>query len=83
MKIPLFPLQIFLFPGTLQPLNIIEPWAEKLIQHCLETMPTHQRYFGMIYENSQLLDNKIGILVKIINVYYGNTKGDRFVVLVR
>ena len=37
----------------------------------------------MVYENPQLLDNKIGVLVKIINVYYGNTKGDRFVVLVK
>jgi len=35
-RIPLFPLEVVLFPGTPLPLHIFEPRYKLMIQRCLE-----------------------------------------------
>lgn len=44
MKIPLFPLDVVLFPGALLPLHIFEERYKEMIGLCLD----HQRSFGVV-----------------------------------
>ncbi|HUZ04671.1 MAG TPA: LON peptidase substrate-binding domain-containing protein [Acidobacteriaceae bacterium] len=44
MKIPLFPLDVVLFPGAALPLHIFEPRYKDLTQHCLQ----HAMEFGVV-----------------------------------
>lgn len=43
-RIPLFPLEVVLFPGTLLPLHIFEPRYKLMVQHCRE----RQLNFGVV-----------------------------------
>ncbi len=43
-RIPLFPLNLVLFPGELLPLHIFEPRYQGMVRQCLE----HQAPFGML-----------------------------------
>jgi Lon protease-like protein len=43
-RIPLFPLNVVLYPGATLPLHIFEPRYKLMIHHCL----THNREFGVI-----------------------------------
>src|ERR1700683_2052129 len=43
-RIPLFPLNVVLYPGATLPLHIFEPRYKLMIQHCV----THNREFGVI-----------------------------------
>jgi len=43
-RIPLFPLNVVLYPGATLPLHIFEPRYKLMIQHCV----THNRAFGVI-----------------------------------
>jgi ATP-dependent Lon protease len=44
-RIPLFPLEMVLFPGQAVPLHIFEPRYRQMTRHCIET----QSPFGLIY----------------------------------
>jgi ATP-dependent Lon protease len=46
-RLPLFPLPIVLFPGTLIPLHIFEPRYRDMVADVLET----DRRFGLIYHD--------------------------------
>src|SRR6202451_4847321 len=43
-RIPLFPLNVVLYPGATLPLHIFEPRYKRMIHDCL----THDREFGVI-----------------------------------
>jgi Lon protease-like protein len=43
-RIPLFPLNVVLYPGATLPLHIFEPRYKLMIQHCLR----HNSEFGVI-----------------------------------
>ncbi len=43
-RLPLFPLNVVLLPGTLQPLHIFEPRYRDMLQDCLRT----DRQFGLV-----------------------------------
>ena len=43
-RIPLFPLDIVLFPGQAVPLHIFEPRYREMTRHCIET----QSPFGIV-----------------------------------
>ena len=42
-RLPLFPLDVVLFPGELLPLHIFEPRYRRMVSRCLET----DRRFGL------------------------------------
>lgn len=66
-RIPLFPLDIVLFPGQALPLHIFEPRYREMTRRCLET----QSPFGLIFEH----DGKIArtgcsaLIVKVLKEY--------------
>jgi Lon protease-like protein len=39
---------VVVFPGCLQPLNIYEPWAERLVHFVVNKVPK-QRLFALLY----------------------------------
>ena len=43
-RIPLFPLDIVLFPGQAMPLHIFEPRYREMTRHCIDT----QSPFGIV-----------------------------------
>ncbi|KAL6073892.1 hypothetical protein QOT17_004586 [Balamuthia mandrillaris] len=71
-ELPLFPttLKQIVYPGSFQPLNIFEPAAEALINHCLTQLPPHRRFFGLLFRTADHPDNNVGSLVKLCNAYY-------------
>ncbi|HTI14270.1 MAG TPA: LON peptidase substrate-binding domain-containing protein [Dictyobacter sp.] len=44
IELPLFPLSVVLFPGTVLPLHIFEPRYRQMIEHCME----EQKSFGVV-----------------------------------
>ena len=48
-RIPLFPLEVVLFPGTPLPLHIFEPRYKLMIRQCVES----RRHFGVILARSE------------------------------
>ena len=50
-RLPLFPLDVVLFPGELLPLHIFEPRYRRMVARCLET----DHRFGLIYHDSDRL----------------------------
>jgi Lon protease-like protein len=61
--IPLFPLDVVLFPGTPLPLHIFEPRYKEMIGECL----AHNRLFGVIRANDQGLAD-VGCTAEIVTV---------------
>ena len=61
--IPLFPLELVLFPGAPLPLHIFEPRYKEMIAECLE----HDRPFGMVRAKDNSL-SAIGCSASILNV---------------
>ncbi|HKV91433.1 MAG TPA: LON peptidase substrate-binding domain-containing protein [Candidatus Angelobacter sp.] len=61
--LPLFPLEIVLFPGTPLPLHIFEPRYKEMIAECLE----QKRAFGMVRVKENALAS-IGCSATIVNV---------------
>jgi Lon protease-like protein len=61
--LPLFPLEIVLFPGTPLPLHIFEPRYKEMIAECLE----QKRAFGMVRVKENALAS-IGCSATILNV---------------
>lgn len=62
-RIPLFPLEVVLFPGTSLPLHIFEPRYRLMISHCLE----HHREFGVVLTRAQGLA-AVGCTAEILKV---------------
>jgi ATP-dependent Lon protease len=66
-RIPLFPLDIVLFPGQAVPLHIFEPRYREMTRHCIDT----QSPFGIVYFHDEKLA-KTGcsaMIVKILKEY--------------
>lgn len=61
--LPLFPLDVVLFPGAPLPLHIFEPRYKEMIQECLE----QKKPFGMVRANKDALA-EIGCTAVILNV---------------
>lgn len=61
--LPLFPLEIVLFPGTPLPLHIFEPRYKEMIAECLE----QKRAFGMVRVKENALAS-VGCSATILNV---------------
>ena len=47
VRLPLFPLPIILFPGTLLPLHIFEPRYRQMVEHVME----RDNLFGLLYHD--------------------------------
>ncbi len=62
-RIPLFPLEAVLFPGTSLPLHIFEPRYKLMIQQCLE----HRSEFGVILARAQGIAG-VGCTAEIVKV---------------
>jgi len=66
-RLPLFPLDVVLFPGELLPLHIFEPRYRRMVARCLET----DGRFGLIYHDSDRLgpflmeEGRVGALAAI------------------
>lgn len=66
-RLPLFPLDVVLFPGELLPLHIFEPRYRRMVARCLET----DHRFGLIYHDSDRLgpflmeEGRVGALAAI------------------
>lgn len=54
--LPLFPLDVVLFPGTPLPLHIFEPRYRELISECLET----RKAFGIVRVKKEEVDEEAG-----------------------
>lgn len=81
-RLPLFPLDVVLFPGEVLPLHIFEPRYRRLVARCLET----DRRFGLIYHDSDRLgpflmeEGRVGALAEIER-YHGLKDGRSFIVV--
>jgi ATP-dependent Lon protease len=66
-RIPLFPLDVVLFPGQALPLHIFEPRYREMTRHCLET----QSPFGIIFagEPGMAQTGCSAIIIKILKKY--------------
>jgi Lon protease-like protein len=66
-RIPLFPLDIVLFPGQAAPLHIFEPRYREMTQHCIETSSP----FGIVFapEGKLAQTGCSAIIVKILKEY--------------
>lgn len=66
-RLPLFPLDVVLFPGELLPLHIFEPRYRRMVARCLET----DQRFGLIYHDSDrfgpflMEEGRVGALAAI------------------
>jgi ATP-dependent Lon protease len=66
-RIPLFPLDIVLFPGQAVPLHIFEPRYRQMTRHCIDS----QSPFGIVHlKNEQLAQTGCSaMIVKILKEY--------------
>lgn len=66
-RIPLFPLDIVLFPGQAVPLHIFEPRYREMTRHCVDT----QSPFGIVYFHNEKLAQTgcSAMIVKILKEY--------------
>lgn len=70
MEMPLFPLNVVLFPGMVLPLHIFEPRYRAMVEHCVET----KRPFGvvLIQEGQEVGEaakpHEIGTAARIVRV---------------
>ena len=82
-RLPLFPLDVVLFPGELLPLHIFEPRYRRMVARCLET----DHRFGLIYHDSDrfgpflMEEGRVGALTAIER-HHGLEDG-RSVILVK
>ena len=63
-RLPLFPLDVVLLPGTLLPLHIFEPRYRRMLQDCLRT----DRQFGIIPVDTDENPPPIGVVGTIAQV---------------
>lgn len=81
-RLPLFPLDVVLFPGELLPLHIFEPRYRRMVARCLET----DRCFGLIYHDSDrfgpflMEDGRVGALAAIER-HHGLEDGRSFILV--
>jgi Lon protease-like protein len=68
--LPLFPLDLVLFPGAPLPLHIFEPRYQEMIAECLQ----HKKPFGMVRVNKDSLA-EIGCTAVILDVVKKYTNG--------
>jgi Lon protease-like protein len=61
--LPLFPLDLVLFPGIVLPLHIFEPRYQEMISECL----AEQKSFGVVRSKEEGIA-EIGCMAKIVNV---------------
>ena len=79
-RLPLFPLDVVLFPGELLPLHIFEPRYRRMVARCLET----DRRFGLIYHDSDrsgpflIEEGRVGALAGIER-HHGLEDGRSFI----
>ena len=70
MHLPMFPLNVVLFPGMMLPLHIFEPRYREMINHCIDTKSP----FGvLLIKEGQEVDglatpHSIGTAARIVNV---------------
>jgi ATP-dependent Lon protease len=66
-RIPLFPLDIVLFPGQAMPLHIFEPRYRQMTRHCIDA----QSPFGIVYTRGENLAQTgcSAIIVKVLKEY--------------
>jgi ATP-dependent Lon protease len=66
-RIPLFPLDVVLFPGQALPLHIFEPRYREMTRHCLET----QSPFGIVLASEGKLAQTgcTALIVKVLKEY--------------
>ena len=66
-RIPLFPLDIVLFPGQAMPLHIFEPRYREMTRHCLDTLSP----FGIVLmrEGSMAQTGCTALIVKLLKKY--------------
>jgi ATP-dependent Lon protease len=66
-RIPLFPLDIVLFPGQAMPLHIFEPRYRQMTRHCLDTLSP----FGIVHVHEGHLAQTgcTAMIVKILKEY--------------
>src|SRR5687767_630479 len=69
IEMPLFPLGLVLFPGTVHPLHIFEPRYRQMIDDCMR----EEKSFGIVLarEESRHLDEvpyEVGTMVEIHNL---------------
>lgn len=82
-RLPLFPLDVVLFPGELIPLHIFEARYRRMVARCLE----HDRRFGLLYHDSDrsgpflMEEGRVGALAHIER--YQGLKDGRSVILVK
>lgn len=71
-EIPLFPLQVVLFPGGVLPLHIFEPRYREMIQYCLDT----DSEFGVVLMNGgeetgePVKSHRVGTATRILDVQH-------------
>jgi len=72
-RLPLFPLEVVLYPGEQLPLHIFEPRYRRLVTHCLE----EDRPFGIVLAEAGKLA-QVGSLARITRVLarYGDGRMD-------
>lgn len=81
-RLPLFPLNVVLFPGELLPLHIFEPRYRRMVARCLET----NRRFGLIYHDSDrfgpflMEEGRVGALAAIER-HHGLDDGRSFILV--
>ena len=81
-RLPLFPLDVVLFPGALMPLHIFEPRYRRLVARCLET----DRRFGLIYHDPDrfgpflMEEGRVGAVAGIER-YHGLEDGRSFILV--
>ena len=61
--LPLFPLDVVLFPGAVLPLHIFEPRYQEMIAECL----AEQKVFGVVRSKEEGIA-EIGCTAKVVNV---------------
>ena len=66
-RIPLFPLEMVLFPGQATPLHIFEPRYREMTRHCIDT----QTPFGIVYSSGVTLAQTgcSAMIVKVLKEY--------------
>jgi len=62
-RIPLFPLEVVLLPGTPLPLHIFEPRYRLMVKHCLE----HHSLFGVVLARSESIA-EVGCGAEIVEI---------------